>query len=293
MGLKSLEIQLSIYDESTFLVDELVPELINSFQGLEHLGFTNDSSPQTLDVWRALKQHKSTLKSFVHHQRDLVSEPGFVHELDIYDLSLKSLESQLRAWQEEPSENPLNHLDLEFFGICCHPCIFTGLVLDSMMTSISLRILHIRQSGVDIKHTPSWGQNVKMRCWKIWDFDDADLAHKDGFEPLAARDLYCHLEEGFEQLCQEAFGPWGIASLELLAFGDFSHDRGYLQTNMVFVRNEEYVRQSDAEDYKRPTMSSERTFRFIRRGDRRQHHLLEKYAYALAACPTESILDPS
>lgn len=175
------------------------------------------------------------------------------------------------------------------------------LVLDTMKNNGSLRILHIRQSGVDIKHNGSWGQDVDM-ARKFWDFDDPDFegskkssapkvrAGEEDYRPLAACDLYCHLDASFEQLGQKAFGPDGIASLELLVYGDFSHDGRYARNNMVFVRNEDYVHQPDVRDDEQPTMSSERTFRFIRRRDRRQHDLLEKYAYALAACPTESIL---
>lgn len=128
IGLKSLEIQSSVDTQSQIIEHDLIPEIIGSFQGLEHLGITSPSSQQTLELWRALKQHKSTLKSFVYHQREPLSSTDyadestvFVGDLDVDDVSLRGLGG---LWEAGPSANPLGDLDLEFLGICCAPWLF-------------------------------------------------------------------------------------------------------------------------------------------------------------------------
>ncbi|PVH92987.1 hypothetical protein DM02DRAFT_619586, partial [Periconia macrospinosa] len=105
--LKCLEIQSTISQEVS--VERSISEFLRSFHGLEQLAISTGSPAWILEIWRAALHHKSTLKAFTHHQRDINTDedsPSFEEECDNPDLSLTL---------------PLTGLDLEFLGLCCDP----------------------------------------------------------------------------------------------------------------------------------------------------------------------------
>lgn len=120
--LKSLEILSSITDEK--YADDSISQFLKSFHGLEQLAICTSSHSKTLDIWRAALHHKSTLKAFIHHQREIELDeevPAFEEEHDKPDLSLHNFNKETAEWMTNSSQHPLSGFDLEFLGLCCKP----------------------------------------------------------------------------------------------------------------------------------------------------------------------------
>jgi hypothetical protein len=119
--LESLEIQSSLEDVVQDAGD-VVADFLQAFVGLRELFISTGSPEPTLDLWRSLLFHKSTLRRFVHHQRclNIDYEAGnFEGEYDLPDLSFAP--EDLAKLDEDQSQNPFGDLDLECIGLCCFP----------------------------------------------------------------------------------------------------------------------------------------------------------------------------
>lgn len=96
------------------------------------------------------------------------------------------------------------------------------------------------------------------------------------------------LSPGIQAFAEWAFGASGIASLEVIAFGDHSYWDRYGDVINVLCRNtdaeESNVADEKAEDHGR------RSWRFQELTDERQWDLLLKHVDALMACPLEPFL---
>ncbi|KAK2741054.1 hypothetical protein FQN57_005791 [Myotisia sp. PD_48] len=178
--LKSLEIQYVI-------------AFIQSFYGLEELFISSYQSEAPWDVWRAAHHHRSTLKRFIHDQDSF--GPAY-WEYGIPSLSW-SLEDRARLI-DDPSQNYLAQLDLEYLGINCVPPILPDIIAP-LSTKRSLQVLHIRQ----------YGESTTRKAKKIMNDRPSTLEFKC---------LIYKLDEFAEWI----FGPRGFPSLRILAAGDFS-----------------------------------------------------------------------
>ncbi|KAF5127134.1 hypothetical protein E5D57_008062 [Metarhizium anisopliae] len=155
INLKTLEIQESS-SVSCSWTEDILADFLNALEGLEELHISHVGPVPGLGFWNRIIHRHTTLKRFVHHQRtiDIDDEsPHFEEEHDLSDLAI--LGRELRQIKEAPSQNPLAWLNLEFIGLACVPERLKYLLLP-FKSKTSLKVLHIRQSGSDLKHYASW-----------------------------------------------------------------------------------------------------------------------------------------
>lgn len=102
--------------------EDAILDLVDAFDGLEELFLSNSGPMPTLYLWEILARRHSTLRRLVCHQRtiELPQDSPVDGELcDLADLSIYG--GEMRRIKEDPSENPLSELKLEFIGLGCIP----------------------------------------------------------------------------------------------------------------------------------------------------------------------------
>ncbi|KAF5537201.1 hypothetical protein FNAPI_11487 [Fusarium napiforme] len=240
--LKRLEIQEW---SETFVLDYL-----NAFEGLEEL-FVGEAGPTSaLELWGHVAHRHPNLKRFVGHQRMINSNevsPYFERPCDVLDLGISG--HSMRRIKEDHSQNPLAKLDLEFIGLPCIPKRLKYILLP-FTSKTSLKVLHIRQSASDLEQCASWAINEDPALATSATRSDTSSASGESlswtdsgpttptgaagdvtFGPNAVEvtadnhggSLWPLLQHDFRQFLEWAFGPQGIASLDIVAFGDFAH----------------------------------------------------------------------
>jgi hypothetical protein len=182
----------------------------------------------------------------------------------------------------------------------------------------TLKVVHIRQSGLD--RDTSWGiwrtfdataSNSDSDDFddEMEDDDEEEEEEEEGKWVYEALELEPHQDRplSHSQLIRDwqrecgvdlaykprptqdlhffanwAFGPTGIPSLSVIAFGDFSYNERYASENVFLCRNEH---QDD-----RSTGAHQRyNYRQITSSDHSAWDLIEIHRYALEACPTNSL----
>jgi hypothetical protein len=290
--LRSLELQSTLNEEID--AEGSIAEFLGSFQGLEQVAISHGSPSFTRDIWDALVHHKSTLRTFVHHQRGLHddSDSEDFEEVDTDSADLSLSERDVIEWSKDGAVHPLSGLDLEFLGLCCVPDVLMVLVhpqfishrvltllqtyvLDALTARQSLRILHVRQSGADIRRSGSWGE--------LHPYENTASEPDSPASGESAQNLGPILTKPLRNLAQWAFGPEGLLSLQVIAFGDFSYEGRYANSQVLLVRN---TAESDSRHG-----TKEHTFRRIRLTDQWQNDLISRYSQMLAACPTSPLLE--
>lgn len=133
-------------------------------------------------------------------------------------------------------------------------------------------MLHLRQSGKDLKHYP---------CWVNANEYDEEI-YNLSLNGIPEERLH-RLGGPFKNLAQWAFGPDGIRSLRLLAYGDFSGNGPFQRFNLLLCRRDEFL----GTDY----ASQHFHFREVRPGeDTELWELYEREKHVLEACPRDSLL---
>lgn len=133
-------------------------------------------------------------------------------------------------------------------------------------------MLHLRQSGKDLEHYPYWA-NANEKGEEIFDLS---------FKGLPEERLYW-LGDPFKNLAQWVFGPNGIRSLRLLAYGDFSGGGLYKPSTLLLCRRDESLGSHHAAQHFH--------FREVRPGeDTELWELYEREKHVLEACPRDSLL---
>ncbi|KAL2810190.1 hypothetical protein BJX63DRAFT_323664 [Aspergillus granulosus] len=171
---------------------------LHAFTGLRDLFLSTNETFGTLDIWRAVLNHKDTLKTFVHNQRipaTFWSDDWPDNEWLIEPPRLPFTPQEMEMLIETPTSNPLVSLDLEFLGLS-FPSEHLKTLISAFTNKESLQLLHIRQAG---------GYNHVYHNWGV-----LPGGRHAATEQLAAFGNW-------------AFGPDGIQSLKGLAFGDFSY----------------------------------------------------------------------
>jgi hypothetical protein len=118
--LKTLELHYNIDQDKSWGEPPLL-NFLGTFDGLEQLAIGGPAGYETLDVWRSTLLHKSTLKAFVNHQRDISTDDEslrFEEECDSIDGSTSLFEKEMDQWNKDPSLHPFSELNLEFLGMC-------------------------------------------------------------------------------------------------------------------------------------------------------------------------------
>ncbi|PNP60807.1 hypothetical protein FNYG_14427 [Fusarium nygamai] len=296
--LKKLEIQEP--DASHEWDETLILDFLNALEGLEEL-FVSQSGPESaLELWGHVAHRHPSLKRFVDHQRMINTDedsPHFEKPCDVPDLGIFG--RSMRRIKEDPSQNPLAKLDLEFIGLPCIPRRLKYILLP-FTSKASLKILHIRQSASDLEQCKSWAINEvpaltasstrsdtssESRVSLLWTDSGlttptsaaGDVTFGPNAVEVAADNnggcLWPPLQHKFRQFLEWVFGPQGIASLDIVAFGDFAHGGRESTYNLLLSRS----------------TNATSNFRLLDRYGRDWEEVRYKYGDAMEACPVEPL----
>ncbi|KAI8295983.1 Methyltransferase fsa4 [Colletotrichum sp. SAR11_240] len=258
INLALLEIQVSLDMFAGAFPERMLVTFLEHFEGLEELYI---SIPGLLDrptaLWHAALGHPK-LRRFVYHVRifDLDLESMYA-EHDANQPPLLDTIGDLVLGQKPPAAPPTN---LECLGVTCFP-LYLEMLVRSLRQHTSLKVLHVRQSGRDILRYDSWGLRMVEEVEDLWAYEDHDgvsaskpstlersivfgVPGEDGRGPHGYVDIRsitgpCRLlQPEFQRFAEWAFGPAGIPSLEILAFGDFSCRGRYSHLSFMLCRQE-------------------------------------------------------
>lgn len=221
LKLRYLEIQWSFYHAPTKPY-ESISAFLEKVQGLEELFLYTTAAEDSPGPWQALLRHRTSLRRFVYHQRTL----DLNGETDIFEIGYDSPDLTFMGPEDEESgpRGSLGKLDLTCLGLSCIPRFMRSFV-SGFTSKTSLQVLHMRQSGRDL-----------MRYYTNWDtskdepFDFASMELPSKRFPM--------LEKSFVDFAQWVFGPTGIRSLRLLAYGDFSYEGRFGNRALLLCRRD-------------------------------------------------------
>ncbi|KAH8650229.1 hypothetical protein BGZ60DRAFT_569554 [Tricladium varicosporioides] len=324
--LSSLEVACGLYDDDVALCAAL-STLIKSFQGLRDLFITLPAPVPTLGLRRSMAHHKSTLARFVCRERTIDHDENslfFEEEIDLLDLSPTPGDRV----ELDPSESyhPFAALNLECIGLGSTPQLLKSVLLP-FTEILTLKILHIRKSGIDMEGPPRTWRGTLLQNWDM-DSDDDGIADEDlgagtDSDVIMAwngvledrssnertsnrrrhpRFTYSTASANSFNICEMsrlppklrkfanwAFGPDGLPMLEVLAFGDFSHDGRFHNHNRFYCRHTRSIRTPGNVTLQQSEHERVLTFRPIRKNDK-EWDLIDRNKKFLEACPTNSII---
>src|SRR4051794_7591845 len=124
----------------------------------------------------------------------------------------------------------------------------------------SLRVLHVRQSGPDLVRRTSWGIQP-----------DTEVSLPTRSESVSTKNYQCRIPQcdwgvavdepssnyhggltmELHELGQWAFGPEGISSLRVLAFGDFSHKGRFAKSSVLLCKESKTEQILHGQHYRR------------------------------------------
>jgi len=94
----------------------------------------------------------------------------------------------------------------------------------------------------------------------------------------------------FREFANWAFGPNGLPTLKLLAFGDFSYKGRFDDHNKLLCRHIQSIRDLENDTSQQGEDELILRFRPVRGNDRELCDLIDRNAEFLEACPTEVIM---
>ncbi|KAF5583559.1 hypothetical protein FPCIR_8973 [Fusarium pseudocircinatum] len=223
-----------------------ITEFIDSFSGLEELFISICGPTPSLQFWEHVVGHAATLKRLVYHQRLTDRDEELLNSRVGRDSSALGLSSEdLNRIRQDPSQNPLSRLSLEFIGLICAPKYLKDILLP-FVAKRSLKVLHIRHTGMNSGPSASWVFNHALEL-KITEAENEGVPIDDttkAFNSLTA-DAEEHvrlsleelatavrerkewgtqpLQQSFRDFANWVFGPDGIDTLEYIVTGDLSH----------------------------------------------------------------------
>ncbi|EED22735.1 hypothetical protein TSTA_062230 [Talaromyces stipitatus ATCC 10500] len=262
--------------------DHALYSFLESFHTLEHLHILV-SNPRNMEKYFQAVKHHPSMKCFVYHTRSYVMDPrrseSTLH-MPVYLLADLGLALSSGAIQN--------------LGLCLSP-ITAKAVFQSFLPNLQIQVLHLRLSGSEYQLynmrqallSELGGQHAESRFDDAMGFPGTDLdwyeASPDLFEVQANSMAVSHLLS----LANWAFGPNGIKTLNILAYGDFSCGDRYKKQQAILVRAD-----PDAGPISMSTASKRRPYRIV------LHHsdFFDKHVGAhetISACPLETLIDNS
>ncbi|GCB25461.1 hypothetical protein AAWM_08346 [Aspergillus awamori] len=203
-------------------------EFLLSFRGLRRLYLKVVNFPRFLPgLGDAIKHHRVTLHGLVFHERRLMPIDAERLFEDLRDVNMAS-----------PSiPRILQHSSPVALGLCLRPASARGLLLGIPERS-SIKLLHLRLSGEERIHrhlrreiVSELQRNAEGGPWS------RSRRHGPTVAGLHLKPARKRSEaEDFVLLAQWAFGPTGLPALQILAFGDFSHDGRYSEQQILIRR---------------------------------------------------------
>ncbi|KAF7589640.1 hypothetical protein BBP40_004013 [Aspergillus hancockii] len=229
-------------------------EFLLSFQGLQHLHLRVSNFPQSVPgLQDAVRHHQSTLQSLIYHERQLVPIDNDRTFEDVRDVS--------PGWAREIPQL-LYHSAATALGLCLNP-VAAREFLQPVADRAPVRLLHLRFSGAEHLHRDMHREIVSALCRKrdrrarsvplgrceihASALDNVDNSVLDGCSCCTAVcgsavpeigpiTVYPEARE-FLAFAEWAFGPTGLPTLQVLAFGDFSRGERYRRQQFVVRRN--------------------------------------------------------
>ncbi|KAJ4328089.1 hypothetical protein N0V84_001457 [Fusarium piperis] len=278
--LKTLEIQDSdaVSDD---LGHEVILDFVNAFAGLEELFVCHPGPISALELWEIIASRHTTLKRLACHQTTVgrnLESPAFSQVCDLADLGICGRD--MRRIKKDPSKNPLSELDLEFIGLACIPERMKYLLLP-FASKTSLKAIHIRHTMSDIWKRGSWalgGGRIPMKSRATSNASsDSDLSITEelllGFDQDELEWHNPRLRSGFRHFAEWAFGPEGISSLDIIAYGDFAYGGRRVDGNVLLGR------QTGGTSH----------FRVLNEKAGEWKDALDKYHVAMGTCPAEHL----
>ncbi|KAI2868709.1 hypothetical protein CBS147323_11290 [Aspergillus niger] len=219
-------------------------EFLLSFRGLRRLYLKVVNFPRFLPgLGDAIKHHRATLHGLVFHERRLMPIDAERLFEDLCDVNMASPNIPRIVQHSSPAA----------LGLCLRPASARGLLLDIPERS-SIKLLHLRLSGEERNHrhlrreiVSELRRNAEGGLW-------SRSRHGPTVAGLHLKPARKRSEaQEFLLLAQWAFGPTGLPALQILAFGDFSHDGRYREQQILIRRRrigeQPYPRVSSDREY--------------------------------------------
>ncbi|EFR02053.1 hypothetical protein MGYG_05056 [Nannizzia gypsea CBS 118893] len=280
---------------------------------LNFIGMTRDlkelflSTSRCPEAWIAIFHHSHTLRNLVFHER-AGPEPWELGEL-LRDAPGPSI-MDIWAWENCAIFNADNKLRLEFLGLCCKLEDFSPKFYPEIGDS-RVKVLHVRQSGLEIQlklendyYRKSYTLTDLLRGKRKIRVREEEDKGKDGNDesndgniipqPVCSGNDHDTTKPSrsndeatdnrvFPNRALRALGPFatwafsraGFRELELLTFGDFSHNGRYSKQNILLCRQKE------------PHPPGSKNHRHVTKDDTTLLDLFQQYSHALGACPSD------
>ncbi|KAF2664561.1 hypothetical protein BT63DRAFT_92215 [Microthyrium microscopicum] len=269
-----------------------IEKFLQHFQGLEELCMSTLPPLAGKWLWSAASHHKDTLKRFVNH---VITIGPFNEAFD--DRHMAILPADFSQLGSTPEYTSLAPAKLEFIGLSCLPVLFKRL-LAPMAPNSKLKVIHVRQSGKDRAHFPSYAEEnpepfminalhqedhlLEARFSEPEPSDPVPKPNTKGKKKNEMPDLddLPPLNKAFHNFASWAFRHSGFPSLEAILYGDLSYNERY-EGNFVLTRREVEECAKGGPPF--------RKMKDVAKDDH-VRHLIEKYSTAINACPTDLLL---
>ena len=173
--------------------------------------------------------------------------------------------------------------------------IFILLKKSILVPFTTLKILYIRKSGIDIEGPDEDAITAYNEAPEDGSKESPSnsLGHLNITHSTASLDSFVmykmsRLPPKLREFATWAFGPDGLPTLEVLAFGDFSYDGQFEFHNKLFCRHTGPIRNLENDTRNRELV---RKFRPVRGNDRELWDLIDRNKEFLEACPTNAIIN--
>ncbi|KAJ5111890.1 hypothetical protein NUU61_001520 [Penicillium alfredii] len=205
-----------------------VVRFLFSFRGLQHLRLRLSNFPELgFRVEDAIRHHRPTLESLVYHQRQLApidNEGLFEDDRDVSPDWIPGLPAIVDLCR------------VTTLALCTSPSA-ARMCLQPAAAYSTLQVLHLRFSGAERIH-----RDIRHEVLALLRKRRSGCPPTDHVDEVAEIPVYSggesdHVEmdtpsapsetEDFVAFAEWAFGPSGLPALQVLAFGDFSHNDRY------------------------------------------------------------------
>ncbi|EQL02583.1 hypothetical protein OCS_01716 [Ophiocordyceps sinensis CO18] len=198
------------------------------------------------NFWEPFDKLGNMATKHVLHYRENSHQDWFEGPLDVRDMGTCDDQSRIL-------HRPFSDSSAQSLGICCE-APFLRKILKPFAQTETLQFLHVRQTAQDLDERASWG----IRRHPLPYIDGPDMS------------CFQILEMAFFYFAKWVFGPCGISSLEVLAFGDFGKGAVLDDHNFLLFRCNE----------------SKCGFRFVNVEEDEGADVISEHQRLLEACPT-------
>lgn len=263
---------------------------LQAFEGLEDLYLMIDPVLPTEVYWDSTTRHHWTLKRFLYHERG--TDIGrYSHNLELKirysDAALKwgnknraypwlmypwgGIDADSSPAEFESAVTPLHSIlaatTLDCLALCDSPAVLRK-VLESYVSQLTFTLLHVRRTARELPYDLL----ETIEKWIRLGSHGENPYYLSSFSVTREYNLCM----GLFDLLNWAFGPGGPPRLQVLAFGDFSHDGRFPKQSILFCRQ--------------PLPSSKITWRLAKRDETAIFDGIDRPWEFLGACPRDATM---